>query len=450
MAAQNVYSKDIINGARLTALLINEGTEVVRKVFLKIISPRALVNVLSENQTLLKALVPKTLNNRQFLLLFPKSGQQPSIQDYDLTLMLILIRNLGHFYGGLRQPNWPGWVNRPAPTDVSMEADLARLRLFRNELYGHVATTGINDSQFTEKWQELEEILLRLGADQSRINQWLHGTLNHQEVVHLKEVLTLDDQQMKLMVDSLKDSTSQNFERLDENFKKLSDALEVVKLKSEQQHGENMALSKKTAESLEALQAVANLNKVRSGNVIDLVHTIDNQHSSRESDTVTLAAEMKDDKKKTESGEGHSKDKIIDELMYHYKHTVGRTQPLPWLDYDLDLEEVYTRLEIIGERREISMEQMLDPLSRKDAPKRVLIYGKPGIGKSTVCRKLALDWTLPTTNYAVSNFEFVLLLEAKHVTGNILEALYDQIIPIDSCVARSEFKNYIQKHSIGI
>ncbi|XP_070574854.1 NLR family CARD domain-containing protein 3-like [Ptychodera flava] len=91
------------------------------------------------------------------------------------------------------------------------------------------------------------------------------------------------------------------------------------------------------------------------------------------------------------------------------------------------------------------MEQMFDPLSRKDVPKRVLIYGKPGIGKSTVCRKLALDWTQPTTNYAVSNFEFVLLLEAKHLNGNVLEALFDQIIPMDSCVSRSEFKTYVSE-----
>ncbi|XP_070574855.1 NACHT, LRR and PYD domains-containing protein 3-like [Ptychodera flava] len=483
MAAQNVYSKDTINGARLTALLINEGTEVVRKVFLKIISPDTLVNVLNTNQNILKALVPKTLNNRQFLLLFPKSGQQPSIQDYDLSLMFILIRNLSHLYGGLRKPNWPGWVNRPAPTDVSFEADLARLRLFRNELYGHVATTGIDDINFTSKWQELEVILVRLGADKSRVDQWFTESFNHDEEEHVKEVLTqsyLDDQQTKLMVDSLKDSTSQSFQRLDEGLKKLSDALEVIKLTSEQQHDENVALSKKTAESL---QAFADHNNARAGNITH------HQKSSEKNDTHTLSTELREEKgaegerdmlthggdkthlKPSTIGTGHnqqvlresidkpsqvtldyastdrgySKDKVIDELMFHYKHTVGRTQPLPWLDYDLDLEEVYTRLEIIGERREISMEQMFDPLSRKDAPKRVLIYGKPGIGKSTVCRKLALDWTLPTTNYAVFNFEFVLLLEAKHVTGNILEALYDQIIPIDSCVARSEFKTYVSE-----
>ncbi|XP_070573982.1 E3 ubiquitin-protein ligase DZIP3-like [Ptychodera flava] len=299
-APQNVYSEDIINGARLTALLINEGTEVVRKVFLKIISPDTLVNVLSKNQNILKALVPKILNNRQFLLLFPKSGPQPSIQDYDLTLMLFLIRNLGHLYGGLHQPNWPGWVNRPAPTDVSMEADLARLRLFRNELYGHVATTGINDSQFTEKWQELEEILVRLGADQSRINQWRHGTLNHQEVGHLKEVLT---QQTKLIVDSLKDFTSENFERVDENLKKITDGLKVVKRKAEKQHGEHMALSKKTAKSVESLQALANLNKARDDNNEDPVQSIEDQHSSRENNQPTPSTEIKYAMRRTGGGQ---------------------------------------------------------------------------------------------------------------------------------------------------
>ena len=58
-----------------------------------------------------------------------------------------------------------------SPSDTSLEANLTRVRFFRNELYGHASTTGVDTSTFSSLWQEISAVLVALGLDQAEIDR---------------------------------------------------------------------------------------------------------------------------------------------------------------------------------------------------------------------------------------------------------------------------------------
>ena len=65
----------------------------------------------------------------------------------------------------------PGWHSKPSPSDNSLEANLARVKFFRNELYGHVSTTAIDTPTFSGLWQDISTVLVALGLDKVAIER---------------------------------------------------------------------------------------------------------------------------------------------------------------------------------------------------------------------------------------------------------------------------------------
>lgn len=115
-----------------------------------------------------------------------------------------------------------------------------------------------------------------------------------------------------------------------------------------------------------------------------------------------------------------SEDWVVKLLKALYKR---RSQLRPLIadsTIQLELEKVYTRLKII------SRPKADDPSSGKEVnvydvfgkyekgeDVMALAEGNPGIGKTTLCLKLAYDWAVEsvTTAIAFSKFELVLLSE---------------------------------------
>ena len=106
----------------------------------------------------------------------------------------------------------------------------------------------------------------------------------------------------------------------------------------------------------------------------------------------------------------------------------------------LELEKVYTRLKII------SRPKADDPSSGKEVnvydlfreyekgeDVMALAEGSPGIGKTTLCLKLAYDWAVKsaTTAIAFPKFDLVLLLKCRDIDGDIMEAISEQLLPED-------------------
>ena len=51
----------------------------------------------------------------------------------------------------------------PSTSDTSYEANLARVRFYRNELHGHVTTTGVDNLTFFALLTEISGVLVSLG-----------------------------------------------------------------------------------------------------------------------------------------------------------------------------------------------------------------------------------------------------------------------------------------------
>ncbi|KAL9961751.1 hypothetical protein ACROYT_G030761 [Oculina patagonica] len=153
------------NGAKLSRLLIDGGTTVLRNVFDSYHPPATLAADLSANHLTLNNLYKKkVLHKPQWDLLFPPGGATPDSKTFDITLLFLLLTNIC----GLSPP-LSGWHKPPPSSDTSLEANLARVKLYRNELYGHVTSTGVQTAVFNAKWQEISAVLVALGLNPAEV-----------------------------------------------------------------------------------------------------------------------------------------------------------------------------------------------------------------------------------------------------------------------------------------
>lgn len=116
---------------RLLTLIIDGGTEVLRNIFDQRLHGMSLSAFLGLEKKRIESLKrQKAITKAQFELLYPPSGQPPTSKDFDISLIISLLTNIKSL--GLNQ-NYIQFVS-PRPTDLSREADLSRLRGFRNEV----------------------------------------------------------------------------------------------------------------------------------------------------------------------------------------------------------------------------------------------------------------------------------------------------------------------------
>ena len=122
--------------------------------------PPTLNTVLAASQPVLHSLRSRRIiNATQWGKLFPAVPASVSSRDFDITLLMILLRNIC----GLAPP-LTGWDALPRATDISREADIARVKYFRNTVYGHAEQAFVDDATFDTHWKEIRDTLVRLGG----------------------------------------------------------------------------------------------------------------------------------------------------------------------------------------------------------------------------------------------------------------------------------------------
>ena len=155
------------NGAKLSRLLIDGGTTVLRKIFDGHHPPANLIIDLNANYPILNNLRRRrVLNGHQWDKLFPSGGVPPESNTFDITLLFLLLTEIC----GLTPPR-SGWHTKPPSSDTSLEANLARVKFYRNILYGHVTTTGVDTPTFSALWTEISGVLVSLGLDQAEVDR---------------------------------------------------------------------------------------------------------------------------------------------------------------------------------------------------------------------------------------------------------------------------------------
>ena len=156
-------SEDETNGTRLARLIFDEGTHALRRVLSSMYSSRALENVLKKHLAFLQNLKKKhVIIDDQWKKLFPTTGDPPNIGEFDITLLHLLIRNFSHL-----PPPATGWNEMPDDEDETIQANITRIKCFRNELC-HRFSLSIPKSEFEDKWTKLSSCLEAIDVEASR------------------------------------------------------------------------------------------------------------------------------------------------------------------------------------------------------------------------------------------------------------------------------------------
>ena len=160
-------STETTNGVKLTRLLVDGGTTVLRKVFDGIHPPTTLAaNLYLHHSTLDDLFARGIFSEHQRKLLFPSDGSKPDSETFDITLLFLLLTEIC----GLSPPDRTGWNYKPHARNKSLPANLVRIKLFRNKLL-HTPETRIETRLFIELWKEISGVLVSLGLDQPEINR---------------------------------------------------------------------------------------------------------------------------------------------------------------------------------------------------------------------------------------------------------------------------------------
>ena len=226
------------NFQRLTRLLMRGGLALLREVFDAIYPPVNLPAVLG-NSAIKKKLQSlkriRVLSQTEWDYLYNSSGpgMHGKSADFDISLLCKLLRAICSL-----TPPITGWDNLPSSTDHSLGADLVRIRIYRNTIYGHNHSMEITKADFEKLWKEISEALLRIASSISsaKRDEWKKSI---EKFFH--EPLT---PYAKECVDELREwylmdmDTKNKLEKLDTMMEQLQLIQEQMKSEQEQRHME--------------------------------------------------------------------------------------------------------------------------------------------------------------------------------------------------------------------
>ena len=193
-------NKETTNYARLCRLLVDGGTKALKYTFDKFHSPANLFNVLkagsAEHSTLQSIRKRKIINATQWGKLYPSPPSSVTSEHFDITLLMVLLRNIC----GLAAPT-TGWDGLPPASDTSVEANIARVKHYRNSVYGHASQASVDDPTFNSLWQDISGALVALGVDAAAITKLKTEVTDPDTDTHYRELL----KEWKKDEDSIKD-----------------------------------------------------------------------------------------------------------------------------------------------------------------------------------------------------------------------------------------------------
>ena len=173
-----VVSQEKTNGTRLARLLVDLGTHVLRKALHSVHPPATLQQELNNNRRKLKRCVKF---DDHWEKLFPTSSDPPDSATFDITLLHLLLREICHL---MAPPT--GWHKMPADGDFSREANIVRIKCFRNELC-HSVSTAIANDKFENKWSIVSSALVALGLDQTEVDRLKTDPIDHDTESRIQE-----------------------------------------------------------------------------------------------------------------------------------------------------------------------------------------------------------------------------------------------------------------------
>ncbi|KAL9965540.1 hypothetical protein ACROYT_G029354 [Oculina patagonica] len=500
-------TKKTTNYARLCRLLVDVGSQALRDTFDGIHPPAGLHLVLArhpEHATLQTLRTRRILNPTQWGKLYPTIPSTVSSASFDVTLLMVLLRNIC----GLHAPV-TGWDSLPPPSDTSKEANIVRVKYYRNTVYGHASQASVDDATFNTYWQDISNALVALGGASygAAINNLKNECMDPDTEEHYRELLKQwkkDEDSIKDKLDEIEESIKEKLEQMENQVKNVSEKLDSVtgsavssqdedKIRNdlEQMKSEigNMSdkldtLMAQREEIKEEDQARDDFQQMRS-EIRNIAEKLNTQISSREEvkDEESIVGKLEE--MKVEIGNMEEKldtlmsrappverepgmedvcdpTEIIDGIRQLYKLREGWLAPFPWCEeFHFHLDDIFTRLKVVSRKKTrgtattntVNMSGIFKPHEECRQPRTVLIEGKPGMGKTTYCKKLVYDWATrkQEAEDCFPMFETVLMLRCRDMKSDLWEAIDDQLLPRDVKEdVKERFFNFIRHNQSNV
>ena len=148
------------------------------KEFLHSIHPPVKLQGVFNNNKGKLAKLPKRQRDIPFL----PSGDPPDSNLFDITLLHLLLREVCN----LKAPKPNGWHKLPQASDVSSEANIVRIKCYRNDVCRSVSTS-ITRVEFEDKWKDVSSALVALGLDQKEVDRLKTEPIDHDTERHVEE-----------------------------------------------------------------------------------------------------------------------------------------------------------------------------------------------------------------------------------------------------------------------
>ncbi|KAM5276826.1 E3 ubiquitin-protein ligase DZIP3 isoform 3-T4 [Hipposideros larvatus] len=165
-----VFKLDYNYFYHLLHIIIISGTDIVRQIFDEALPPPLLKKELLIHKNVLEPYYNHLWTNHPlggaWHLLYPPNKELPQSKQFDLYLLLALIKHLNVFPAPKK-----GWNMEPPSSDLSKSADILRLCKYRDLLLSEILMNGLTESQFNSIWKKVSDTLLRLGMKQEDIDK---------------------------------------------------------------------------------------------------------------------------------------------------------------------------------------------------------------------------------------------------------------------------------------
>ena len=145
------------NYMRISRLLIVGGTNLIRGLFDLFFPPSSLPNKLTDPAT--KNKLRRTLIKPERDKVYPSTGGCGESKDFDITLLSKLMKTISPL-----APPVTGWDDLPSLPDLSLAADIVRIKVYRNALCHQYYNMEINDDEFSTLWNDVKKALLRIAG----------------------------------------------------------------------------------------------------------------------------------------------------------------------------------------------------------------------------------------------------------------------------------------------
>ena len=99
-----------------------------------------------------------------------------------------------------------GWDSLPPASDTSVEDNIARVKYYRNSVYGHASQASVDDPTLNSLWRDISAALVALGVDAAAITKLKTETMDPVTETHYRELLkewTKDEDNIKDQLDRI-------------------------------------------------------------------------------------------------------------------------------------------------------------------------------------------------------------------------------------------------------